>query len=95
MKNRAKSILSFALLLAVVFVALFSVFSSHHHSCEQTECLICEFIRNVNDEFFALLILLVIYALIIPFVVLRLDYIIIEYKSRAMTPTTLGDVLLN
>ncbi len=95
MKNRVKIILSLTLLLVVLFVASFSVFSTHEHSCEQAECLACEFIRNVNDGVFALLVFIVAFALIIPFAFSRLAYIITEYKARAMTPIMLGDILLN
>ena len=95
MKNRAKVILSFTLLLAVLFVASFSVFSAHEHSCEQTECFICELIRNINDGFFSLLIFIVAYAIIIGFDILRLDYIIIGYKSRVLSLTKLGVKLRN
>jgi hypothetical protein len=95
MKNRAKIILSFTLLLAVLFVASFSVFSAHEHSCEQTECFICELIRNINDGVFSLLIFIVAYAIIIGFDILRLDYIIIGYKSRVLSLTKLGVKLRN
>lgn len=95
MKNRAKVILSFTLLLAVLFVASFSVFSAHEHSCEQTECFICELIRNINDGIFSLLIFIIAYAIIIGFDILRLDYIIIEYKSRVLSLTKLGIKLRN
>lgn len=95
MKNRAKIILSFTLLLAVLFVASFSVFSTHEHCCEQAECLICGLIRNINDGVFALLIFIVIYAIVIGFALSRLAYIIIEYKSRVLSLTKLGIKLRN
>ena len=95
MKNRAKIILSLTLLLVVLFVASFPVFSTHEHSCEHTECLICGFIRNLNDGVFVLLILIFAYVLVLPFVFSRLAYIITQYKGRAMTPIMLGDILLD
>ena len=95
MSKQLKAVLSISLLLVVLFVASFSVFSSHQHCCEQAECLFCEFVRNVNDGVLALLIFFIVSALIIPFTISRLAYIITEYKSRAMTPTMLGDVLRN
>lgn len=95
MKNRIKAILSISLLLVVLFVASFSVFASHQHSCEQAACLACEFVRSVNDGVFALLVFIVAFALIIHVAFSRLAYIITEYKARAMTPTTLGDILRN
>ncbi len=89
MSKRLKTILSITLLLVVLIVASFSVFSSHSHCCEQAFCLQCEFIRSVNDGFLVLLILLISLIYIIPFIVSKLTHIIIEYKGRVLSPMKL------
>ena len=89
MSKRLKTILSITLLLVVLFIASFTVFSSHNHACEHTFCIQCELIRSINDGYLIFLIIFISLIYVIPFIVAKLTHIIIEYKGRVQSPTKL------
>ena len=89
MSRRFRAILSISLLMVVLFVAFFSIMETHS-CCDSSFCLQCEFIKNINDGIFTLIVFLVLFAFIVHFIVSRLAYIIIGYKGRVLSLTKLG-----